>query len=118
MLGYSFIPLFKNNRVIREGESTVGVAQLLPPNYLTSPHIKWMEPKKALINFRTRIHSSLYPQEEKVQDFFLQHATDNCSSAVVGLRVANPTICINFFPVLFDQVCSSLFLFCLIALWS
>ncbi|KAF2073346.1 hypothetical protein CYY_005337 [Polysphondylium violaceum] len=72
-LGYCAIRLFDNQQIILDGKHKKPVATVFPPKYLAqeardpkdpSANLKfWVDNKRPVFSFKTRVISSLYPQD-------------------------------------------------------
>ncbi|KAM9973471.1 hypothetical protein ACTFIW_010563 [Dictyostelium discoideum] len=74
-LGYSVVRLFEQDRIICDGKYKRPVGTVFPPRYLaqeakdikdskdTINHKIWVDNKKPVFSFKTRVISSLYPQD-------------------------------------------------------
>ncbi|CAN9509721.1 unnamed protein product [Ophioblennius macclurei] len=77
LVGYSWMPLLKDGRM-QSLELQIPVAATLPAGYLcqdtkkSQPDIKWVENAKTLFKVRTRVASTIYPQDLHLHKFF-QH---------------------------------------------
>ncbi|KAM4537330.1 dedicator of cytokinesis protein 11 isoform 2-T2 [Odontesthes bonariensis] len=77
LVGYSWMPLHKDGRM-QSSEVQLPVAATLPAGYLcqdckkSQPDIKWVENGKMLFKVRSRVASTIYPQDFHLHTFF-QH---------------------------------------------
>eukprot|EP01104_Vermistella_antarctica_P003930 TRINITY_DN1431_c0_g1_i1.p1 TRINITY_DN1431_c0_g1~~TRINITY_DN1431_c0_g1_i1.p1 ORF type:complete len:2060 (+),score=630.15 TRINITY_DN1431_c0_g1_i1:204-6383(+) len=129
ILGYSVLPLFEGGRILRDDRHSLPVVipELLP-GYLkmmgsNDATIKWMENKKPLVQVRTRLVSSIFPQDDALMIFANGiNEADSAKSdqsnlndwdflmgsslrdAVVSVPSIQPRTCMLFFPVLFTEL--------------
>ncbi|KAJ8310567.1 hypothetical protein KUTeg_012432 [Tegillarca granosa] len=79
-IGYAWLPLLNNGRVI-VGEHTIPVAANLPPGYLShdvysqgrgagGPEIKWVDGGKHLFKVNSFLRSTIYTKEQHLHNFF------------------------------------------------
>ncbi|XP_072231929.1 dedicator of cytokinesis protein 11 isoform X2 [Leuresthes tenuis] len=77
LVGYSWMPLHKDGKM-QSSEVQLPVAATLPAGYLcqdskkSQPDIKWVENAKMLFKVRSRVASTIYPQDFHLHTFF-QH---------------------------------------------
>uniref|UniRef100_A0A3P9MZB4 Dedicator of cytokinesis 11 n=1 Tax=Poecilia reticulata TaxID=8081 RepID=A0A3P9MZB4_POERE len=77
LVGYSWMPLLKDGRM-QSSELQLPVAAALPAGYLcqdsrkSQPDIKWVENAKSLFKVKSRVASTIYPQDLHLHKFF-QH---------------------------------------------
>ncbi|XP_043953898.1 dedicator of cytokinesis protein 11 isoform X2 [Gambusia affinis] len=77
LVGYSWMPLLKDGRM-QSSELQLPVAAALPAGYLcqdsrkSQPDIKWVENAKPLFKVKSRVASTIYPQDLHLHKFF-QH---------------------------------------------
>eukprot|EP01119_Soliformovum_irregulare_P021573 TRINITY_DN7210_c0_g1_i1.p1 TRINITY_DN7210_c0_g1~~TRINITY_DN7210_c0_g1_i1.p1 ORF type:complete len:1800 (-),score=546.30 TRINITY_DN7210_c0_g1_i1:194-5593(-) len=72
VLGYSVIPIFENNRILKDDIHGVPVALALPPAYRDAKNqeaIKWVDNKKPIFTIRTKLVSTVYTQDDVLIDF-------------------------------------------------
>ncbi|KYQ91082.1 DOCK family protein [Tieghemostelium lacteum] len=83
-LGYCAIRLFENDQIIVDNKYKKPVATVFPPKYLAEEakdpkdptNLKmWVDNKKPVFSFRTRVISSIYPQDP-VLSFMLRNSTE------------------------------------------
>uniref|UniRef100_A0A3P9MZP8 Dedicator of cytokinesis 11 n=1 Tax=Poecilia reticulata TaxID=8081 RepID=A0A3P9MZP8_POERE len=74
LVGYSWMPLLKDGRM-QSSELQLPVAAALPAGYLQKRNlsdIKWVENAKSLFKVKSRVASTIYPQDLHLHKFF-QH---------------------------------------------
>uniref|UniRef100_A0A674DQ50 Dedicator of cytokinesis 9 n=1 Tax=Salmo trutta TaxID=8032 RepID=A0A674DQ50_SALTR len=89
-VGYAWLPLLKDGRVIMN-ESHVPVAANLPTGYLSCqevvskqhPEIKWVDGGKPLFKVSTHLVSTVYTQDQHLHNFF-----GHCQSTESAAQVA------------------------------
>lgn len=72
ILGYSFLPLYRDGRIVIDEKLRLPIAVDLPNRYLdpsVEASIKWLDGKKELFTIRTRVLSSLYTRDENLATF-------------------------------------------------
>ncbi|KAM9486349.1 dedicator of cytokinesis protein 9 isoform 2-T2 [Clarias gariepinus] len=120
-VGYAWLPLLKDGRVIMN-EQNVSVAANLPAGYLscqegnskhTSPEVKWVDGGKALFKVSTHLVSTVYTQDQHLHNFF-QHCESTASAAqstggelikyLKSLHAVEAHVMINFLPTILNQL--------------
>jgi hypothetical protein len=54
-----------------------------------------------------KVVSSIYPQDENINNFFLNYNSENVEGSMVAIRAlrnATPSSASNFFPVIFNEL--------------
>ncbi|KAM6985310.1 dedicator of cytokinesis protein 9 isoform 5-T5 [Aplochiton taeniatus] len=121
-VGYAWLPLLKDGRVVMN-ESHVPVAANLPPGYLScqegsskqhsGPEIKWVDGGKPLFKVSTHLVSTVYTQDQHLHNFF--HHCQNMDSAVQAsggelvkylksLHAMESHVMIKFLPTTLNQL--------------
>lgn len=64
---------------------------------------------KHIFRLRLKLCSSLYPEDDHLQHFFLlvnenQFETPSFSSSVQGFNSMNPEVCIQYFPIIMKHL--------------
>ncbi|CAG5929495.1 unnamed protein product [Menidia menidia] len=118
LVGYSWMPLLKDGR-IQSSEVQLPVAATLPTGYLcqnskkSQPDIKWVENAKTLFKVRSRVASTIYPQDFHLHTFF-QHcqqmratSEDNPAELIKYLKCLHAVethVVITFLPTVLIQL--------------
>uniref|UniRef100_A0A673BIM9 Dedicator of cytokinesis 9 n=1 Tax=Sphaeramia orbicularis TaxID=375764 RepID=A0A673BIM9_9TELE len=120
-VGYAWLPLLKDGRVIMN-ESHIPVAANLPAGYLScqegaskhsSPEIKWVDGGKPLFKVSTHLVSTVYTQDQHLHNFF--HHCQNLASAsqvsggelvkyLKSLHAMESHVMIKFLPTTLNQL--------------
>ena len=93
-------------------EHSLPIASEVPEKgYDTSKTVKFMDSKKPLFQVRTKLVSSVYPEEEKLQAFFgaIQESQkpgndDALLHGIEALREVNQAEILKFAPILLDEL--------------
>jgi hypothetical protein len=118
LVGHAFHPIFRDGKIVKDLPRSISIASELPPSYLDVPEnqIKWLEQKKICINFRTKVHSSIYAQDDflpsfsklctetgslKDWDFAMGSTTVD---ATANVRKVAPQVIMDHFPVIANQL--------------
>ena len=122
LIGKAVIPIYPDNRLIRDGRYNVPVAVNLPnASYLaetpettfsnaTNP-VKWITNGKPIFGFRVKTISTIYPQDAALDEFFKQYEGYKPSetedpkllvAAINGLSNAEKQKVIEYFPAVFN----------------
>uniref|UniRef100_A0A3Q3AYX0 Dedicator of cytokinesis 9 n=1 Tax=Kryptolebias marmoratus TaxID=37003 RepID=A0A3Q3AYX0_KRYMA len=120
-VGYAWLPLLKDGRVIMN-ESQVSVAANLPAGYLScpegasknlGPEVKWVDGGKPLFRVSTHLVSTVYTQDQHLHNFF-QHCQSVASAAQVSggelvkylksLHAMEGHVMIKFLPTILNQL--------------
>ncbi|KAJ8350269.1 hypothetical protein SKAU_G00253990 [Synaphobranchus kaupii] len=120
-VGYAWLPLLKDGRVIMS-EQQVPVSANLPAGYLSSqegvgkhsgPEVKWVDGSKPLFKVTTHLVSTVYTQDQHLHNFF-----HHCQSAepaeeasggelvkfLKSLHAMESHVMINFLPSVLNQL--------------
>eukprot|EP01114_Cavostelium_apophysatum_P015137 TRINITY_DN4064_c0_g1_i2.p1 TRINITY_DN4064_c0_g1~~TRINITY_DN4064_c0_g1_i2.p1 ORF type:complete len:1824 (-),score=558.97 TRINITY_DN4064_c0_g1_i2:115-5586(-) len=111
-LGYTTIPMFEDNKIIRDDVHSFPVALVFPPTYRdpkVQEVIKWVDNKKAVFSCRTKLVSTVFSQDEHIDKFFKHYevsAKNNVAlcEALQNLRKAQIPAMVQFFPQLIRQI--------------
>jgi len=111
-LGYCAIRLFENQEIIVDGKYRKPVATVFPPKYLAQEakdpkdqtNLKmWVDNKKPVFSFKTRVISSLYPQDH-VLGALLRDSVEGDQSVLVDnfkkLSTVSSKLKTEFFPAI------------------
>ncbi|XP_058247470.1 dedicator of cytokinesis protein 9 isoform X12 [Hemibagrus wyckioides] len=121
-VGYAWLPLLKDGRVIMN-EQNISVAANLPAGYLscqegnskqhTGPEVKWVDGGKPLFKVSTHLVSTVYTQDQHLHNFF-QHCENTVSAAqstggelvkyLKSLHAVEAHVMINFLPTILNQL--------------
>uniref|UniRef100_A0A668A277 Dedicator of cytokinesis 9 n=1 Tax=Myripristis murdjan TaxID=586833 RepID=A0A668A277_9TELE len=117
-VGYAWLPLLKDGRVIMN-ESHIPVAANLPAGYLScqeghsGPEIKWVDGGKPLFKVSTHLVSTVYTQDQHLHNFF-HHCQSTASAAQVSggelvkylksLHAMESHVMIKFLPTILNQL--------------
>uniref|UniRef100_A0A7N8XNN0 Dedicator of cytokinesis 9 n=1 Tax=Mastacembelus armatus TaxID=205130 RepID=A0A7N8XNN0_9TELE len=120
-VGYAWLPLLKDGRVIMN-ESHFPVAANLPAGYLScqegagkhsGPEIKWVDGGKPLFKVSTHLVSTVYTQDQHLHNFF-HHCQSMASAAQVSggdlvkylksLHAMESHVMIKFLPTVLNQL--------------
>jgi hypothetical protein len=121
LIGKAIIPIYPDNRLIRDGRYSMPVAVNLPnEGYMaenpdvtnpTNP-VKWIDNGKQVFAFRLKTSSTIYPQDAALDEFFKQYEAYKPSSdqedpklliaSINGLAKAEKQKVIEYFPVVFN----------------
>eukprot|EP00033_Pygsuia_biforma_P001762 GCRY01001972.1.p1 GENE.GCRY01001972.1~~GCRY01001972.1.p1 ORF type:complete len:1667 (+),score=122.71 GCRY01001972.1:145-5145(+) len=115
-IGYSWMPIFRHNRLISNEVHETPVAVELFNGYIENKEMKFIDNKKPLFRFRTQCLSSVYSQDSQIAYYFNaleRHLQDDSlASAVKGLEEANVLEVIQQMPFILNSlislVCSSI----------
>uniref|UniRef100_A0A8B9JW50 Dedicator of cytokinesis 9 n=1 Tax=Astyanax mexicanus TaxID=7994 RepID=A0A8B9JW50_ASTMX len=121
-VGYAWLPLLKDGRVIMN-EQQIPVAANLPAGYLSclesnskqhaGPEVKWVDGGKSLFKVSTHLVSTVYTQDQHLHNFF-----HHCESSVYppqstggelikylkSLHAMEAHVMINFLPTVLNQL--------------
>ncbi|XP_014874382.1 dedicator of cytokinesis protein 9 isoform X19 [Poecilia latipinna] len=120
-VGYAWLPLLKDGRVIMN-EHHIPVAANLPAGYLScqegaskhlSPEVKWVDGGKHLFKVSTHLVSTVYTQDQHLHNFF--HHCQSVASAAQGpggelvkylksLHAMESHVMIKFLPTILNQL--------------
>ncbi|XP_039600530.1 dedicator of cytokinesis protein 9 isoform X5 [Polypterus senegalus] len=122
-VGYSWIPLLKDGRVLMNENHTIPVSANLPPGYLCSqdlgiskhsgPEIKWVDGGKPLFKIGTHFVSTIYTQDQHLNNFFQYcQKTESVSEApgvelvkyLKSLHAMEDYVMIKFLPTILNQM--------------
>lgn len=112
VVGYAVFPLFPNNRVVQDGSYSIPViASTLPAGYFSSADVEstleYLDNKRPLVFFRTKLVSTIYTQDAPLDDWFRQPITGetmmniNCCDSLARAAVYEK---IRFMPAIFDRL--------------
>uniref|UniRef100_A0A8C7R5F6 Dedicator of cytokinesis protein 9 n=1 Tax=Oncorhynchus mykiss TaxID=8022 RepID=A0A8C7R5F6_ONCMY len=119
-VGYAWLPLLKDGRVIMN-ESHVPVAANLPTGYLNCqevvskqhPEIKWVDGGKPLFKVSTHLVSTVYTQDQHLHNFFGHcQSTESAAQGTGGelvkylksLHAMESSVMIQFLPTTLNQL--------------
>uniref|UniRef100_A0A3Q3J9H8 Dedicator of cytokinesis 9 n=1 Tax=Monopterus albus TaxID=43700 RepID=A0A3Q3J9H8_MONAL len=120
-VGYAWLPLLKDGRVIMN-ENQIPVAANLPAGYLScqegagkhsGPEIKWVDGGKPLFKVSTHLVSTVYTQDQHLHNFFhhcqnIASATQVSGGALVkylkSLHAMESHVMITFLPTILNQL--------------
>ncbi|CAB1346948.1 unnamed protein product [Coregonus sp. 'balchen'] len=120
-VGYAWLPLLKDGRVIMN-ESHVPVAANLPAGYLSCqegvskqqhPEIKWVDGGKPLFKVSTHLVSTVYTQDQHLHNFFGHcQSTESAAQVAEGelvkylksLHAMESYVMIHFLPTTLNQL--------------
>ncbi|XP_053734083.1 dedicator of cytokinesis protein 9-like isoform X7 [Synchiropus splendidus] len=120
-VGYAWLPLLKDGRVIMN-ESQIPVAANLPGGYLScqegagkhsSPEVKWVDGGKPLFRVSTHLVSTIYTQDQHLHNFFHHCQLMSSSAQVSGgelvkylksLHAMESHVMIKFLPTILNQL--------------
>uniref|UniRef100_A0A674DQL3 Dedicator of cytokinesis 9 n=1 Tax=Salmo trutta TaxID=8032 RepID=A0A674DQL3_SALTR len=119
-VGYAWLPLLKDGRVIMN-ESHVPVAANLPTGYLSCqevvskqhPEIKWVDGGKPLFKVSTHLVSTVYTQDQHLHNFFGHCQSTESAAQVAGgelvkylksLHAMESSVMIHFLPTTLNQL--------------
>uniref|UniRef100_A0A4W6G2V5 Dedicator of cytokinesis 9 n=1 Tax=Lates calcarifer TaxID=8187 RepID=A0A4W6G2V5_LATCA len=120
-VGYAWLPLLKDGRVIMN-ESQIPVAANLPAGYLScqegagkhsGPEVKWVDGGKPLFKVSTHLVSTVYTQDQHLHNFF--HHCQSIASApqasggelvkyLKSLHAMESHVMIKFLPTTLNQL--------------
>ncbi|XP_030641604.1 dedicator of cytokinesis protein 9 [Chanos chanos] len=120
-VGYAWLPLLKDGRVI-ESEQNIPVAANLPVGYLScqegsskhsSPEVKWVDGGKSLFKVSTHLVSTVYTQDQHLHNFF--HYCQTVASAaqapggelvkyLKSLHAMEGHVMVKFLPTILNQL--------------
>ncbi|GLD66245.1 dedicator of cytokinesis protein 9 isoform X2, partial [Lates japonicus] len=120
-VGYAWLPLLKDGRVIMN-ESQIPVAANLPAGYLScqegagkhsGPEVKWVDGGKPLFKVSTHLVSTVYTQDQHLHNFF-HHCQSIASAAqasggelvkyLKSLHAMESHVMIKFLPTTLNQL--------------
>ncbi|XP_067852878.1 dedicator of cytokinesis protein 11 [Heptranchias perlo] len=121
-VGYAWLPLMKDSRVVTS-EQQLAVSANLPPGYLchqdpdnrkhTIPDIKWVDGGKPLLKVKNHLESTIYTEDQYLHSFFHhcqrnQSATQEITGDLVKylkcLHAMEPCVMVNFLPTILNQL--------------
>ncbi|KAI1899017.1 hypothetical protein AGOR_G00078350 [Albula goreensis] len=121
-VGYAWLPLLKDGRVIMN-EQQIPVSANLPAGYLScqegvakqhsGPEIKWVDGGKPLFKVSTHLVSTVYTQDQHLHNFFhhcqhMQSARPTSGGELVkylkSLHAMESHVMINFLPTTLNQL--------------
>uniref|UniRef100_A0A4W5PA70 Dedicator of cytokinesis 9 n=1 Tax=Hucho hucho TaxID=62062 RepID=A0A4W5PA70_9TELE len=118
-VGYAWLPLLKDGRVIMN-ESHVPVAANLPAGYLSCqegvskhPEIKWVDGGKPLFKVSTHLVSTVYTQDQHLHNFFAHcQSTESAAQVAAGelvkylksLHAMESHVMVKFLPTTLNQL--------------
>ncbi|KAJ8389777.1 hypothetical protein AAFF_G00114830 [Aldrovandia affinis] len=120
-VGYAWLPLLKDGRVIMS-EQQVPVSANLPAGYLSSqegvskhsgPEVKWVDGGKPLFKVSTHLVSTVYTQDQHLHNFFQHCQSVEPAGPVSGgelvkflksLHAMESHVTINFLPTILNQL--------------
>ncbi|XP_076119975.1 dedicator of cytokinesis protein 9 isoform X7 [Alosa pseudoharengus] len=120
-VGYAWLPLLKDGRVIMN-EQQIPVAANLPAGYLScqegiskhsSPEMKWVDGGKPLFKVSTHLVSTVYAQDQHLHNFFHHfQSMDSAAQVSAGelvkylksLHAMESHVMINFLPTILNQL--------------
>ncbi|XP_042194969.1 dedicator of cytokinesis protein 10 isoform X2 [Callorhinchus milii] len=123
-VGYAWLPLMKGGGLVSHDHS-IAVAANLPPGYLShqdqtagkscGSDVKWVDGGKSLFKVSVNMVSTIYTQEEKLNNFFQQcqrrkqevsqaPSSDFVNSIKGLLGIERIHVIVRFLPVLLDQL--------------
>lgn len=117
IIGRCSIPIYPDNKLIRDGEYSVPVALNLPnTNYLkespdtaASGNMKWVDNGKHVFTFSVRTISTIYPQDTYLDDFLKKYQEhtygtedEKLLNSIQNLSKASKRSIIEYFPVILN----------------
>ena len=72
-LGYSCIPLLEEDKIIKDETRSVPVGYVFPPGYRDPKSIdiiKWVDNRKPIFSYRSKLVSTLFTQDDPLNAFF------------------------------------------------
>uniref|UniRef100_A0A3Q2WBW1 Dedicator of cytokinesis 9 n=1 Tax=Haplochromis burtoni TaxID=8153 RepID=A0A3Q2WBW1_HAPBU len=120
-VGYAWLPLLKDGRVIMN-ESQIPVAANLPAGYLScqegaskhlGPEVKWVDGGKPLFKVSTHLVSTVYTQDQHLHNFFHYCQTIASGAQASGgelvkylksLHAMESHVMIKFLPTILNQL--------------
>ncbi|XP_061089370.1 dedicator of cytokinesis protein 9-like isoform X1 [Conger conger] len=120
-VGYAWLPLLKDGRVITN-EQQIPVSASLPAGYLScqegvtkhsGPEIKWVDGGKPLFKVSTHLVSTVYAQDQHLHNFFHHCQYTQSAGPVSGgelvkylksLHAMESHVMINFLPTILNQL--------------
>uniref|UniRef100_A0A6Q2YQX4 Dedicator of cytokinesis 9 n=1 Tax=Esox lucius TaxID=8010 RepID=A0A6Q2YQX4_ESOLU len=116
-VGYAWLPLLKDGRVIMN-ESHIPVAANLAAGYLSCqegqhPEIKWVDGGKPLFKVSTHLVSTVYSQDQHLHNFFAHCQSTEPAAQVAGgelvkylksLHAMESHVMIKFLPTTLNQL--------------
>uniref|UniRef100_A0A8D1RAC6 Dedicator of cytokinesis protein 9 n=1 Tax=Sus scrofa TaxID=9823 RepID=A0A8D1RAC6_PIG len=121
-VGYSWLPLLKDGRVVTS-EQHIPVSANLPPGYLGyqelgmgrhhGPEIKWVDGSKPLLKVSTHLVSTVYTQDQHLHNFFQYCQKTESGAQALGselvkylksLHAMEGHVMIAFLPTILNQL--------------
>ncbi|XP_068533638.1 dedicator of cytokinesis protein 9 isoform X10 [Anas acuta] len=121
-VGYSWLPLIKDGRVVTN-EQHIPVSANLPPGYLSyqevgvgkhsGPEIKWVDGGKQLLKISTHLVSTVYTQDQHLHNFFQYCQKTESGARAIGtdlvkylksLHAMEGHVMIAFLPTVLNQL--------------
>ncbi|XP_066842626.1 dedicator of cytokinesis protein 9 isoform X10 [Anser cygnoides] len=121
-VGYSWLPLIKDGRVVTN-EQHIPVSANLPPGYLSyqevgvgkhsGPEIKWVDGGKQLLKISTHLVSTVYTQDQHLHNFFQYCQKTESGARALGtdlvkylksLHAMEGHVMIAFLPTVLNQL--------------
>ncbi|KAM9038084.1 dedicator of cytokinesis protein 9 isoform 2-T2 [Sarcophilus harrisii] len=121
-VGYSWLPLLKDGRVVTS-EQHIPVSANLPPGYLGyqelgmgkhhGPEIKWVDGGKPLLRVSTHLVSTVYTQDQHLHNFFQYCQKTESGAQALGndlvkylksLHAMEGHVMIAFLPTILNQL--------------
>ncbi|XP_069495926.1 dedicator of cytokinesis protein 9 isoform X3 [Ambystoma mexicanum] len=121
-VGYAWLPLLKDGRVVTN-EQQIPVSANLPPGYLSylelgigkhsGPEIKWVDGAKPLLKISTHLVSTVYSQDQHLHNFFQYCQKTESGAQVLGndlvkylksLHAMEGHVMIAFLPTILNQM--------------
>uniref|UniRef100_A0A8C0G202 Dedicator of cytokinesis 9 n=1 Tax=Bubo bubo TaxID=30461 RepID=A0A8C0G202_BUBBB len=110
-VGYSWLPLIKDGRVVTN-EQHIPVSANLPSGYLShqevgvgkhsGPEIKWVDGGKQLLKISTHLVSTVYTQDQHLHNFF--QYCQKTESGARSLHAMEGHVMIAFLPTVLNQL--------------
>ena len=98
-------------RILEDSVYTVPVASTIVPGYLTpeaEANLKWIDSKKPIFTFRTKICSTVFSQDGNLNEFFKQFSigsnSKQLSSAIRKIHVVEDNSFAQYFPALTNML--------------
>ncbi|XP_072300728.1 dedicator of cytokinesis protein 9-like isoform X2 [Eucyclogobius newberryi] len=119
-VGYAWLPLLKDGRVIMN-DNHIPVAANLPPGYLscqegakhTNSEVKWVDGGKSLFRIVSHLVSTVYTQDQHLHNFFHHCQIHKSASPMSGgqlvkylksLHAMEAPVMIKFLPTILNQL--------------
>jgi hypothetical protein len=113
-LGYAVLPLYEDGKILKDGVYNLPVALVFPPNYRDSKLqdiVKWVDNKKPVFTIRTKLLSTIFPQDDALIPFFqsmkhdanLAEHEEDAKLAVRSVQKAKISSIIQMLPIIFNR---------------